>query len=419
MNIDKYFKFVLFFSLIYFLSGYFLAITWYESKFFSVVDIFFESNPSTNLNSLSHGWGGHAITHPFLNFFTVPVRVVEFVYSLFFDITDRVKFRELVALSISPLFSSLTLLYLYKTLIVLNIKPLDAIIFTLIFSITFTNIIFSIVPESYGISCFLISVLLHYFFTYENSGRYYDSVVWFILAVSLAGVTITNICIFSLVFFIHLLKNKNMNCKYAVILMAFYAIFAFLSVMLFYQLTLNLLDLRVRPTGSISWKLQWLQTDTAGIATNAINFFSASINSFFGIFPEIKANKHCKDVSCNAIYFNRNKSHLVFLVIVALVWAFFLFYSRKFLREKKWVNLYIICSLIVAYNFILHIFFGTETFLYTQHWIVPIFLLMIPMLEKSRMASIILLLLLVIVNGYFLLSADQLVGYTENKGLIN
>jgi len=210
-----------------------------------------------------------------------------------------------------------------------------------------------------------------------------------------------------------------MNCKYAVILTAFYAIFAFLSVMLFYQLTLNLLDLRVRPAGSISWISKWLQTDMAGIATNAINFFSASINSFFGIFPEIKTNKYCKDVSCNAIYFNRNKSHLVFLVIVALVWAFFLFYSRKFLREKKWVNLYIICSLIVAYNFILHIFFGTETFLYTQHWIVPIFLLMIPMLEKSRIASIILLLLLVIVNGYFLLSADQLVGYTENMGLIN
>jgi hypothetical protein len=39
---------------------------------------------------------------------------------------------------------------------------------------------------------------------------------------------------------------------------------------------------------------------------------------------------------------------------------------------------------------------------------------MIPLLEKSRMASIILLILLVVVNGDFLLSADQLVGYTEN-----
>jgi hypothetical protein len=414
VNIDKYFRFVLFFCLFYFLLGYFLAITWYESQYFSVVDIFFQSNPSINLKSFSHGWGGHAISHPFLEFFTVPVRAVEFVCSLFFDITDRFKFRELVALAISPAFSSLTLLYLYKTLIVLNIKPLDAIIFTLIFSATFTNIIFSIIPESYGASCFLISVLLHYFFTYEKSGGYYDWIVWFILAVSLAGVTITNICIFSLVFFIHLLKNKNMNCKYAAILTAFYALFAFLAVMLFYQLTLNLLDLGVRPAGSISWISKWLQTDMSGIATNAINFFSASINSFFGIFPEIKTNEYCKDVSCNAIYFNRNKSHLVFLVIVALVWAFFLFYSRKFLREKKWVNLYIICSLIVAYNFILHIFFGTETFLYTQHWIVPLFLLMIPLLEKSRMASIILLILLVVVNGNFLLSADQLVGYTEN-----
>ena len=414
MNIDKYFRFVLFFCLFYFLLGYFLAITWYESQYFSVVDIFFESNPSIILKSFSHGWGGHAISHPFLEFFTVPVRAVEFVCSLFFDITDRFKFRELVALAISPAFSSLTLLYLYKTLVVLNIKPLDAIIFTLIFSATFTNIIFSIIPESYGASCFLISVLLHYFFTYEKSGGYYECIVWFILAVSLAGITITNICIFSLVFFIHLLKNKNMNCKYAAILTAFYALFAFLAVMLFYQLTLNLLDLGVRPAGSISWISKWLQTDMSGIATNAINFFSASINSFFGIFPEIKTNKYCKDVSCNAIYFNRNKSHLVFLVIVALVWAFFLFYSRKFLREKKWVNLYVICSLIVAYNFILHIFFGTETFLYTQHWIVPLFLLMIPLLEKSRVASIILLILLVVVNGDFLLSVDQLVGYTEN-----
>jgi len=407
--VDRNFKFVLLFSFIYCLLCYSLAIHWYEKDYFSVYDIFFDTDASSNLSSMSHGWGRHAITHAFLEIFSIPIRIIEMIYSNLFVVTDRLEFRELIALSICPIFSSLTLIYFYRILLLLNIKTLDANIFTLIFAVSFTNVIFAIVPETYAISCFFISYLIFYFFKNERERSTGHIAVWFILAISLSGITITNICIFFLVFIIHLLKNEQLSWFDAIKKASLYSIIALLFVISFYKLSHLVLDIKTGGEVSVKWVETYLTSSFWGFQRNTINLFSASINSFSATYPTITVNDKCGDFTCNAISFTRGKSDFLLLSCVALIWGAVAFYSRKFVFEKRWQNLYLICSLIVAFNFALHILFGREMFMYTQHWITPLLLLLVPIIQNKRLISISLLVLLVIVNVNFLLDVEQLV----------
>ena len=111
MIVLREYKFVFLFNIFYFLLCYAIAIYLNEKGYFLVFDIFFDTDPTSNLNSIAHGWGRHAISHAFLELFSIPIRIIEMIYSSFFMVSNRLEFRELIALGISPIFSSFTLVY--------------------------------------------------------------------------------------------------------------------------------------------------------------------------------------------------------------------------------------------------------------------------------------------------------------------
>jgi hypothetical protein len=407
--VDRTLKFVLLFSFVYCLLCYSLAIHWYDKGYFSVYDIFFDTDPSSNLGSFAHGWGRHAISHAFLELFSIPIRIIEMIYSNLFVVTDRLEFREIIALSLSPIFSALTLVYFYRILTLLNINKLDANVFTLIFAVSFSNIVFAIVPETYAISCFFISYLIYYFLENEKQKVNGNVLVWITLATLLSGITITNICIFYLVFFVHLLKNEQLSWFNAVKKASFYSIIALLAVIVFYKTSHFILDYKTGSEGGSKWIERFMTSSFWELKRNSANLFSASINSFIGVFPKLSDNNQCIDFTCNAISFTRDKSDLLLLGFVAIIWGAVAFHAKKIVFVKRWQNLYLICGLIVAFNFVLHILFGREMFMYTQHWITPLLLLLVPIIQDKRLISIGLLVLLVIVNVDFLLNVEQLV----------
>lgn len=407
--VDRNFKLVLLFSFVYCLLCYSLAINWYETGYFSVFNIFFDTDPSSNLASFAHGWGRHARIHAFLELFSIPIRIIEMVYSFFFAIADRLEFRELIALSISPIFSSLTLIYIYRILIILNIKTTDANIFTLIFAVSFTNLVFSVIPETYAISCFFITYLIFYFLNNERKKCSGNILVWFSLAVLLAGITITNIFIFYLIFIVHLLKNEQLSRLDAFIKASFYSVIALLIVMAFYKVSHFVLDYETGTEGNSKWIAKFMTASFGELKSNIVNLFSASINSFAATYPNVTALDKCGDFACNQLSFIRDKSDFLLLTCVAIIWGAIIFHSKKLVFEKRWQNLYIICGLIVVFNFALHILFGREMFMYTQHWITPLLLLLVPIIQNKRFISIGLLLLLIIMNFNFLFNVEQLI----------
>ena len=71
--------------------------------------------------------------------------------------------------------------------------------------------------------------------------------------------------------------------------------------------------------------------------------------------------------------------------------------------------MYLVSAVILVFNALLHTLFGKELFLYTQHWIVPLCLVLVPLLSGKYLRSTALLLSLVVVNVHFMLNVEQLV----------
>ena len=406
---NKNLNLVLFFSFAYFISCYAISISWYYSGYFDVYDILFDTDPNENLKSFAHGWGRHAVSHAFLELFSIPIRIIEFAFSSLGIISNRIEFRELIALSISPIFSALTLVCFFKILRQLNIKTIDANIFTLIFAASFSNVIFAIVPETYAISCFLIALLVHYYLKSGEIKQSGSSLVWFIIAILLTGITITNICIFFLIYSTHLLKHEKLGYSDAFKRATLYSISAILLVYVFYKTSHFLLAYETGPEGGADWIAAYLTTSLNSAVLNLANLFSASINAFLAALPTTALHSGCTEFTCNALSFTRYKADYLWLSGVAIICSAFTYASMKYLKEKRWHDLYLIIGLIIAFNFSLHVLFGQEMFMYTQHWIIPLCLILVPVLSGKRALSIALLLLLVGVNLQFLLNIEQLV----------
>lgn len=414
MSTNRNLNLVLFFSFVYFISCYAISISWYYNGYFDVYNIFFDTDPNINLSSFAHGRGIHAVRHAFLELFSVTIRIIEFAFSSLSTISNRLEFRELLALAISPIFSALTIVYFYKILIQLKIKTIDANIFTLIFSASFSNVIFAIIPETYAISCFLIALLVHY---YLRSGQMKQSgspLTWLIIAILLTGITITNIGIFFLIFSAHLLKNEKFDYYNTFRKASLYSISAVLLVFIYYKMSHFLfsaitgIDLK---TGSaIDWIAKYVTTSLYKAGINIINLFSASINAFLAASPTTRVPYiFSSEVWYNLLSFTRYKADYLWLSSVAILCSAFAYASKEHLKEKRWHDLYLISGLIIVFNFSLHVLFGREMFMYTQHWIIPLCLILVPVLSGRRALSITFLLLLVGVNLQFLFNVEQLV----------
>lgn len=411
VTVDRDLKLVLFFSFIYCLLCYTLAIHWYEKSYFSVYNIFFDADPNRNLASFAHGNGRNALSHAFLEFFSFFIKPIESIFFFFSVEYNKIKLREICALAISPLFSSATLICFYKTLNILKINTFDAKIITLLFAFASSNLIFAIIPESYSISCFFISALIYYFCkcSHQNNGG--NPKVWIGLATLLTGITITNIFIFILVYTIHLHKNLNVGN-----FVMFKQVLKHSSISGFYVLALYfsyhiIFDVSFSGEGGPSWIARFLVLSYTQMELNFINLITASLNSLFALFPETIKNDACIDFSCNKISFVRTYFANPTLLAITLGSLSIYFISKSYVINTIRDKLNIICILIVWFNFSLHVIFGREVFLYTQHWITPLFLLIVPILQNRRYLSISLLLMLVVINVNFLFDIEQLVAF--------
>ena len=416
MSTNRNLNLVLLFSFVYFISCYAISISWYYNGYFDVYNIFFDTDPNKNLSTFAHGRGMHAYSHAFLELFSVTIRIIEFAFSSLSTISNRLEFRELFALAISPIFSALTIVYFYKILMQLKIKTIDANIFTLIFSASFSNVIFAIIPETYAISCFLIALLVHY---YLRSGQMKQSgspLTWLIIAILLTGITITNIGIFFLIFSAHLLKNEKFDYYNTFRKASLYSISAVLLVFIYYKMSHFLfsaitgIDIKTGSVGGIDWIAKYATTSLYKAGINIINLFSASINAFLAASPKtIDPYIFSSEVWYNLLSFTRYKADYLWLSSVAILCSAFAYASKEHLKEKRWHDLYLISGLIIVFNFSLHVLFGREMFMYTQHWIIPLCLILVPVLSGRRALSITFLLLLVGVNLQFLFNVEQLV----------
>lgn len=392
--------------MLYFVFSYMISVYWYKIGYFSVVDIFFDTDPASNIKSLAHGVGRNALSHAFLEFFTVPVRILEFLFASALEFNNPALLREYLSLAIAPCFSALTLVYFYRCLVLVNTSDESAILLTMIYAFSITNLLFSIIPETYSISCFLITYLIYYYLLLDRAYKRSDLKVWILLGVLLAGVTITNLFIFLIVYAAFILKGANFSFN-TVKNLFFSSIVCIVIVVVLHKLSLILFTADAGKEGGVDWIAMHLKSNLIGVVSNFLNLFSASINAIFAFEPK-PFFRLCSESECNALTFARDKDDLVILGLVGMAWLLLLTRVKSYALSTEWQSLYIVCGLILLFNFSLHTIFGREMFMYTKHWITPLFLILVPLCRGYRALLYVWLLTTIVVNLNFLYDVEKL-----------
>ncbi len=221
----------------YFSVSFIVSLYWYQSGYFSVLDIFFDADPITNLASIAHAWGRHVVTHALLELFSIPIRAIEYIFSSVNLVSDKKSFREIIALAISPIFSTLNIVIFYLLLKKLKLNNYDSVILTLIFTFSFSNLVFSFIPETYAISGFLICSTIYYFNICNQDPSNSKLYIWFALGISLCGITITNVVVFSIIFFFYLRKVKGNSSIKAISITSAHTLLSIFIVIILYSLS--------------------------------------------------------------------------------------------------------------------------------------------------------------------------------------
>lgn len=406
----------------YFSFCYFFSTKWQIAGYFNNYDAFFDADPNTTLSSLIEGNRRNAITHAFLELISIPIKAIQFAITNFGISEDPQIIRTNIALAVAPLFSTLAIILHYKTLKLIIKDTFEIYIFTLFFSLACSNLMFAIIPETFSISGFLISLLIYQFFLsrskLENDKTSHSSEgrIWFILAVLLAGITITNTFIFAIVYFIHLSRNTKFSYINASKETIKKSALAVITVAIIFLLSRWLLDLPIGSEGRPRWVLIFFPSSINQVLLNITNLFSTSYTALFALFPTNKVAAVHADYY--TISFIKTYKDYLWLTGLILGHSLLIYFSRNQFRNKHWRDVYLISTIIILYNFALHTIFGREMFLYSQHWMSALSLIILPALSKRKLITTSLCTIMLIINLEFIINIDQLlipIEITENN----
>ncbi|KKL13726.1 hypothetical protein LCGC14_2522870, partial [marine sediment metagenome] len=385
---------VLLISFLYFLVTYYISFLLYQNNLFIQVNHFFDADPPTNLSSLAHGFneGRNAYSHAFLEILSLPVFAIQSILSTLYNDIDTRRIREILALSYSPLFGALSIIYFYKLLKTIKIQQSLSYLLVLIYMFSFSTLIFSTLVDTYIISGALITILL-YFYAKSDLNKNIDYKKWLFLGATLAGITITNISIFFIVFFSYKIR-RGISYYLAFRDTLIMCLLILLVVILYYKITQIIIGANGFGgyEGSVGWIRMYFATSPNEIFFKSANMISAFYNSFFGIFITLNVTDNCLGPSCHNLSFLRGQNTYPIIVLLLSIFLLYLFKSYQFFSKSGLMWLFSPLALIIGYNFIFHSFFGKEMFLYSQHWFVASALLFLIPLMKNRIFLLLILL---------------------------
>jgi hypothetical protein len=400
-----------YFLLAYFIAFYAFSLLLYYNDLFKFHDIFFDTDPDTNLNAFAHGKSRHAISHPFLEFFSIPVIILELLFSYFGLIPEKESlafnigalngqsllapssFREIFVLTFSPFFSVLTI-HIFNELLKLQKLPDQTKFATiLLFSFGFSNIVFAAIVETYALSGLLILATIYYSYHLRIARSSGSLFMWGALATFLCGVTITNICIFSIVFFIHNLMNLKNNFFRSLFYTLCMSISSLIFVLVIFFVSHKILQVPPGNEGKLDWIKLFLSFDISHMANNAYNFLVAMLHTFIGYTPSYFDSESCWAKICTpvvAVSFERPLTYTGLFIVAAFFIILYVFRKaiiKTYKNHQESYFLFIISLLILGYNFILHSIFGRELFMYSQHWVAALSILLIPVIALRPTSS--------------------------------
>jgi hypothetical protein len=399
-----------------------LELTLHRLHVFDQHNVLFDADPNEAIDVFARGGYtyGHrqGMVHPALRvFFTAPIKIGAILLTKLTAGTDVASMRLRLTLLLAPTAAALFYFTFHQVLRRLRLSQGLAALGTVLALVSFGQLLFGSVPESYVISNLLIAIAFWLAVASAEQPRGAGLAAWIALGLASTGVTVTNIVPISAIFWMsELTRSRRMGTSVVrAILMA--------AVVLMLALGLNLAVNRssgaTRPLGEdVGWATAFVTTQPTAIAARLATFPALLVDSIVAPVPRTIPNDYAILVKADARYrfqftFDSDgqkgtttsvvsvRNVLGTGLVVLFAWTWWSFRGTS----DEDGPAHAVCGaalLILAFNAVLHSFWGLDRFLYSQHWDVALKLLIVmsvvaPRRRTSRVVAACLLGVAVIV----------------------
>lgn len=373
------FLFTAYLSLLYF---------FYQLRLLDGWDVIFDSDPIRIIKSTAHGWDQRSIVHPHIdNFFAPFLRMAGKVLFSFGLIEDEFHFRNFAAMVVVPLFSAAKIIGVYYLLRLLEFSWKRAAYFTVFLAVSWAQILFAGLPDTFALSSFVIVVLMLYAALVLKGVCADKNAVWMTIGFVLGGITVTNMAVFGLVLWQVRCANNNWTIMQGFMNAAFVTVMTFLVTVGTSMLIVFALGDELAPYlvgGRFTYESFLVYQ----------NFFQEFVGypaqiglTFVGLVPDIidnvmiiRAENHPLIIRFTYETVERSWQGLVLGAIsLSLIAGGFTAFAKRNPVQKCVMG---ISLSVVLFNAVLHGIIGEETYLYSPHWQVSAFILLVMGAQK-------------------------------------
>lgn len=352
------------------------------------IDVMFSADTAIKLDSFVNGLGREGqwrVVHPNLaNYFYIPIRFATKIITYFRpeNKSQEIRIRRIMALFVVPIFSAFNAMAITLIFSNLYFPLLEVCILTTLSIFAFTQLIYGSMPESFALNGFFITVCFLFNTILFNSKRISWG-IWIVTAVFGMGITITNIVIFILIFFIYCLfkyNDINLSIKNTILLVIAATFFTF-----FISIGSSLLFGKKPSLADIKGAAQFTERHFSRVnfLEKGSKYPVAVVSSITPIGIKILDNPGLKNekkwggkyhhsfrIDSNDI----GRSSIILIIFITICITFIGFFNL--LRNGPlFQSLAISSILILIYNWLFHSFWGGTYFLYSQHWICALIIL--------------------------------------------
>ncbi|MEJ6007953.1 hypothetical protein WG899_20575 [Paucibacter sp. AS339] len=372
---------------------------------FDQYNVFFDSDPNQYVSAISGGWGFGRSIHPaFALLINIPVRVFDYL-AAHAGILEVGAVRGGAPLLVSPFFTSVAGILWWLAARKSGFSRLAGVAGFLLLQFSFSQTVFSVIPESYGVSGALLAALLLFVVTAARRPETLTNARvrarWLFLACLMSGVTVTNGFLCLAVWFAIRVKRENIRMVIAEVIVAGIVLGCVIAAM---GATDRMVYRPVQAANSKSgvevkvWVEKYL---TPSVARRFVEVPAVFVASVFTIGVTQVENTVAKTENRHQFQFSFVRL-LESKTFVAFGWIFIAGLGELVWRKDRGAVLTRAIAAIFIFNITLHTFFGLEVFLYSQHWLAFLTFAMILPVSGSRSKTSILILLILVLAGFSL-----------------
>lgn len=347
-----------------------LAMMLDEWGVFGQYNIIFDSDPNRYKGLISSGWGAGGFIHPAFGLaINPPLRIVDLCLS-FLGIFPPGTFRHAAPLLLSPFMAVVGGIFWWQAAVVMNFPGRIRVLGLVFSQLAFSQTVFSSIPESFATSGMLLSLLLYMSVLAVQRPAVMHAratqLYWLLLACAMSGVTVTNglMCIYVWL----VLRLKTVPLRQ--LILEGIAGISLVAVFVFCTLSLSGVIYsksppRPAPSGQAAKPaLNWHAYFDGSIAERAAHYPVAVLSSVIAPQVEVVANQLAKPGNRHQVQFSIQDSNDPLLRMLA--WTGMLALAAcAFTRASQFAKTVLA---VLVFNGVLHSAFGSETFLYSQHW---------------------------------------------------